>query len=152
MGLIKINNLPLTPIKSLKCIECPIFSLVFHAVHLSSWSTAFSKVPYNCWPVCNHLRNRTFRFILGFWGLFGCFHPTQDFSLIMSRTHYRWMAANVDLCSALTAIEQWGFFSVLWHGASVYNGHLWGLVTITPIAERLAVEAVITYFYVLDLS
>ena len=58
----------------------------------------------------------------------------------------------MNLCSALTAIEQWGFFSVLWHGASVNNGHLWGPVTITPIAERLAVEAVITYFYELDLS
>ena len=39
------------------------------------------------------------------------------------------------LCSALMAIEQWGFFSVpflLWHGASVYNGHLRGPVTLTP--------------------
>ena len=29
---------------------------------------------------------------------------------------------------------------LLWHGASVYNGHLRGPVTLTPIAERLAVE------------
>ena len=39
--------------------------------------------------------------------------------------------------------EQWGFFSVphlLWHGASVFNGHLRGPVTLTPIAERSAVE------------
>ena len=44
----------------------------------------------------------------------------------------RWRAANFDLCSALMAIEQWGFFSVphlLWHGASVYNGHLRGTIT-----------------------
>ena len=37
----------------------------------------------------------------------------------------------------------WGFFSVshlLWHGPSVYNGHLRGPVTPTPNAERLAVE------------
>ena len=53
-----------------------------------------------------------------------------------------------DLCSALMAIEQWGFFSMslrnmphlLWHGISVYNGHLSGPVTLTPITERLVVE------------
>ena len=41
------------------------------------------------------------------------------------------------------AVEQWGFFSVphlLGHGTSVYNGHLRGPVTFTPVAERLAVE------------
>ena len=40
-------------------------------------------------------------------------------------------------------IEQWGFFSVphlLWHVASIYNGHIRGPVTLTPIAERLVVE------------
>ena len=45
--------------------------------------------------------------------------------------------------SAHMAIEQWGFFSVpqlLWHGASVYNDHLRELVTLTPVAEVLAVE------------
>ena len=39
-------------------------------------------------------------------------------------------------------LGQWGFFSVpvqLWHGASVYNGHLRVSVTLIPIAERLAV-------------
>ena len=38
------------------------------------------------------------------------------------------------LCSAHMAIEQWGSFSVphiLWHGASVYNGHLRRPVTLT---------------------
>ena len=41
------------------------------------------------------------------------------------------------------AIEQWEFFNVphlLGHEASVYNGHLRGPVTLTSIAERLAVE------------
>ena len=60
-----------------------------------------------------------------------------------TRHHSRWRAANFDLCSALIAIEQWRFFSVphlLWHGASVYNGHLRGPVTFTLIAERLAME------------
>ena len=43
------------------------------------------------------------------------------------------------ICSTLMAIEQWGFFSVLhllWHGASVYNGHLRGPMTLKPITER----------------
>ena len=80
--------------------------------------------------------------------------PLETFSLIMRRHHCRWRAANFDLlCSALIAIEQWGFFSVphlLWHGASVYNCHLRGSVTHTPITERLA--AVSTCFYDLGLS
>ena len=56
---------------------------------------------------------------------------------------YSIRAANFDLCSALMVVEQWGFFSVphlLWHEASVYNGHLRGPLTLTPIAERLTVE------------
>ena len=67
----------------------------------------------------------------------------DNFSLIWRRHHHRWWAANFDLCSALMAIEQWGIFNVqhpLWHGPSVYNGHLRGPVTLRRIAERLAVE------------
>ena len=80
--------------------------------------------------------------------LFGVYRPTRE-SLIWRRHHYRWLAANFDPCSALMAIEQWGFFSLphlLWHGASVYNSHLRG-----PIAERLA-GAVTICFYDLGLS
>ena len=47
------------------------------------------------------------------------------------------------LYSALIAIEQWGFFNMqhlLWPGSTLYNGHLWGPVTLIPNAERLAVE------------
>ena len=65
------------------------------------------------------------------------------------RHHCRWRAANFDLCSAIIAIEQREFFSVqhlLLHGASVYNGHLWGPVILTPIAERLAVELSLPVF------
>ena len=75
--------------------------------------------------------------------------PLENFSLIWRRHHYRWRAANFALCSALMAIEQRGFSSVphlLWHGASLYNGHLWGPVTLTPIAERLAVELTLPVF------
>ena len=78
--------------------------------------------------------------------LFFCFEffvPLENFSFIWRRHHCRWRAANFNLCSALMAIEQWRFFSVphlLWHGASVYNGHLRIPLTLTPTAERSAVE------------
>ena len=80
-----------------------------------------------------------------------------NFSLTWRRDHPRRRAANFDLCSALMAMEQWGFFSVshlLWHGASVYNGHLRGPVRLTSIAERYsgAVTTCFYRFYDLDLS
>ena len=71
------------------------------------------------------------------------FIPLENFSLIWRHHHYRWRVSNLDLYSALMAIEQWGFYSVahlLWHGSSIFNGHLRGPVTISPVAERLAVE------------
>ena len=40
------------------------------------------------------------------------FVPLLKFSRIWRRQHYRWRVANFDLCSALMAIEQWGFVSV----------------------------------------
>ena len=75
--------------------------------------------------------------------------PLENFSLIWRCHHYWWRAANFDLCSTRTAIEQWGFFSVshlLWHGTSVYNVHLRGPVTLATIAERLAVELSLRVF------
>ena len=42
----------------------------------------------------------------------GVFVPLENFLLLWSCHHYRWRAANFDLCSAIMAIEQWGFFSV----------------------------------------
>ena len=69
--------------------------------------------------------------------------PLENFSLIWRGHRCRWRAVNFDRCSALLAIEQWGFFSVahiLWHGASGFYGHLRGHVTFTPNANRLAME------------
>ena len=80
--------------------------------------------------------------------------PHEDFSVIWRRHHYRWRAANFDLCLELMAIEQWGFFSVphlLWHGAFVYNGHLRGPVTHT-FCRVFGSGAVTTSFYDLGLS
>ena len=69
--------------------------------------------------------------------------PLRNLSLVWRRHHCRLRTANYDLCSALMAIEQWRFFSVsdfLGNKASVYDGYFRGPVTLTPIAERLAVE------------
>ena len=77
---------------------------------------------------------KVFLFVCVFWGVFV---PLEYFPLLWRRYHCRWRAANFYLPSELMAIEQWGFFSLLnllWHGSSVYN------VTLTPIAERLAVD------------
>ena len=87
------------------------------------------------------------RFICLFVCLFVCLFivSLEHFSLIWRPHHYRWGAANFDLCSALMAIEQWRFLSVpqlLWHGASFYKGHLRGPLTITPISRAFSSEAV----------
>ena len=85
--------------------------------------------------------------------LCSCFVPLEKFSLFWRHHHCRWRIAHYDLCSALLAIEQWGYFRLphlLWHGASVYNGHLWGPVTLTPIAEHWAVELSLPVLTTLD--
>ena len=82
-----------------------------------------------------------------FWySLFVCLEfwvPLENCSLIWRGHHCQWRATNFDLESVQIAIEQRGFFSVphlLWHGVSAKSGQLRGPVTITPNAERLAVE------------
>ena len=79
------------------------------------------------------------------YGLFAClfFVPLDNFSFIWRHHHWWLRAANFDLCSAPMAIEQWEFLKVpylLWHEASINNGHLWASVRLSLIAERLAVE------------
>ena len=74
--------------------------------------------------------------------------PIKNFSLIWRPYHCQWTVVNFDLCSAPTT-EQWGFFNVphpLRHGPTVYNGHLWGPVTLTPVAKRLAVDMSLSVF------
>ena len=92
-----------------------------------------------------HKRNSSFNkcliIFLIFVRWFGVFRPNGELFTLMESA--RWKATNFDICSALMAIEQWGFFRgphLQWNGASVYNGHLWGPVSLTPTAERLAVE------------
>ena len=60
-------------------------------------------------------------FVCLFFRLFVIFRPIWEFFTHMETSQLLVKAANFDLCSALIAIEQWGFFSVphlLWHGAS----------------------------------
>ena len=88
-------------------------------------------------------------FVCLFVSLFVCldyFIPVDNFSLLWRRPHCRWRAVNFDLCSALMAIEQWGFFSMshlLLHGVSVHIGHFRAPVPLTPIAEPLAMQLMI---------
>ena len=74
----------------------------------------------------------------------------SSISTHMETSPLRWRASNSDLvCSALMALEQWGFFSMphlLWHGTFVCNDHLREPVTLTPIAEHLAVELSLPIF------
>ena len=83
--------------------------------------------------------------LFGFF-LFGVFRPTRELFTHMRRHHDRVRAAFFLLIlgtHGYSSIEQWGFFDVphlLWRGTTVYNGHLWGSMTLTPVAEHLAVE------------
>ena len=68
------------------------------------------------------------------------FHSFGDFTIVGERLQ------KFHLCSAVMAIEQWGFFNVshlLWHGLTVYNGHLRGPLTLTPIAKHWAEKLVL---------
>ena len=83
------------------------------------------------------------------------FVQLENFSPIWRRHNYRWKARNFGLCSALMAIEQWGFFSVpliLWYGASVYNGHLWGTHDTHTYCRVISSGTVTMCFYDLGLS
>ena len=62
---------------------------------------------------------------LFYWLFVWSFSSLENFSLETSPLPVK--GCKFDLCPALMAIEQWGFFSVphlLWHGALIYNGHI----------------------------
>ena len=89
-----------------------------------------------------------------FCGLIGCclfrvYRLPREIFTHMETSPLPVKGCKFELCSALMAIEQWKLLSVahlLWHGISVYNGHLRGPVTLTPIAEHLAVELSLPVF------
>ena len=93
------------------------------------------------------LTNMHLLFICLFVCLFGGFRPTWEFFTHMESSPLPVKGCKFYLCFALMAIEQWGFFNMphlLWHGASVYNGHL--------RCRAFGSGAVTTYFYDFGLS
>ena len=82
----------------------------------------------------------------------GVFVPPENFALIWRRHLCRWRAENVDLCSALMAIEQWGFFSVshiLWHFIMVISKNPWHSYMYSSICGKWSCHYL---FYDLDPS
>ena len=81
--------------------------------------------------------------------LCGVYRPTREFFTHMETSPLPVKGCKFDLYSALMAFEQWGLFNVshlLCHGSTLYNDHLRGPVTLTPVAERLAVELSLPVF------
>ena len=77
-----------------------------------------------------------------FIGLFGFFCPTREFFTYHIETS---QILKNKIKPMLGIYNQWAvsFLNVphlLWHGPTLYNGHLRGIFTHTPFAERLAVE------------
>ena len=67
--------------------------------------------------------------------LFWVLRPTREFFTHMDVTITS-KGPQILTNTRHSAIEQRGIFSVphlLWHGASIYNGHFWGSVTRTPV-------------------
>ena len=96
-------------------------------------------------PTINYFSHiKIYRIISLFVCMFRIFHiPLENVSLIWRCHHYWRGATNFDQCSALMIIEQWGFVNashLLWHGPTLYNGHLWEPVTLTLVAKHLAVD------------
>ena len=101
-----------------------------------SKSLSYTKIYIEAYSFMTKLR-KTLCLIV--WG----FAPLENVSLIWRRRHYRWSTTNVNLCPALMVIEQLGILNVphlLWHGRTLYNGHLQEPVTPKSGVERLTVE------------
>ena len=71
--------------------------------------------------------------------LFGDLLPTREFSHIWTRHNYRWRAANFDLFNwhwwPLSSEGSLTGHTYCDTGRPLYNGHLRGPVTLTPVAE-----------------
>ena len=118
---------------------------VIHPLSYLSWYLrSIMSNPLHSSPITRSLPSKTHRFtlveirlFLFVWGVSSqlwIFHSYVHMTITSEKT------AILDSCSALW---QWGFFSMphlLWHGSSIYNGHLQGPMTLAPDAECLAVE------------
>ena len=99
-----------------------------------------AQMQYSAIRILRRMRRNTNkkRFLMCFVCLYGVFRPTRHHSRIF---HSYWdvTITGKGLQILIYALhprplhEQWWFFSVshlLWHGASVYNGQIWELVTL----------------------
>ena len=91
------------------------------------WHFCISHRPDICWIKHHQTPGTVMHTMLFLFVCLGFIVPHENFSLIWRRHHCRWRAAIF-------------YLYLLWHGASVFNGHLPGSMTVTPIAERLEVE------------
>ena len=101
-------------------------------------TSAVSRVRGHFFFGFNRITTNIVLFVLFVWG-FSCHF--REFFTHVETSPLPVKAANFDPYSTRMAMEQWGFFSVshlLW--ASVYKCHPRGPMTLTPIAERLAVK------------
>ena len=76
-------------------------------------------------------------------------------SVKLNSSHSRMFHSYVDVtingedCKFSPILDPHGYWAVshlLTYGAFVYIGHLWGPVTFTPVAERLALELSLPFF------
>ena len=85
--------------------------------------------------------------------LFVCvFQPTSEFSFIWIRHYYQGRAATFDLCLARMATEQCGFLFQRVTTTMFVICYFRVAVTLTSVAERLAVELSLTAFQDFSLS
>ena len=105
-------------------------------LQLHNWSLLTrSRLPYSL--ICSIERWRNVAWV--------CLSPNvseiiaiiiDNFSLIWRRHHYQWRAAPMLGNHGHWAVRVHSVPHLLWHGASVYTGHIWGSVSLTPIADR----------------
>ena len=82
-------------------------------------------------------------FVCLFVWLFGDFCPTREFFIHLETSPLPVKVFRFWPLLSTHVIKQWGFFTMpllLWHGPTIYCGHLRGLVTLTPVAGRLGVK------------
>ena len=100
---------------------------------------------FSIWKSCKTITTFLSRFIKLIQPKWQSIKPAQTFKVpkkINNGMIGNVIIAGEGLCSALKAIEQWGFFSMphlLCNRASVYNGNLQRPVTLAPNSECLAV-------------
>ena len=79
---------------------------------------------------------------------FGVFCHTREFYIYLETSPFLVKCCKFWPTLGTYGHWNWGFFSMprlLWHGVSVYNGHIRGSLTLTPNAESLSVELSLTW-------